>query len=309
MPILPFVLGIGLLAAAPAPAAAQAVFRAGIDLVSLGVTVTDRRGTLITDLQVSDFEVLEGGAPQRIEYFAAGLAEGELRPELHLGLLLDTSGSMVDDMHLARTAAIKFLNRFEEADDITLVDFDTEVRVARYGQADFPRLVERIRNRKPDGWTALYDALGVYLDGAFDQDGRKILVLYTDGDDTRSNLSFSETLDLLKASDATLYVVGLFGRQSLSRTQQDRIRLTQLAETTGGQAYFPTAVDQLDEVYQKIYDEVTARYTLGYTSTNRLEDGSWREIEIRLTRPELKGAKIRARKGYYAPYRQASGPP
>lgn len=309
MPVLPLVLALGLLVAAPAPAAAQAVFRAGIDLVSLGVTVTDRRGALITDLQVSDFEVLEGGAPQRIEYFAAGLAEGELRPELHLGLLLDTSGSMVDDMHLARTAAIRFLNRFEEADDITLVDFDTEVRVARYGQADFPRLVERIRNRKPDGWTALYDALGVYLDGAFDQDGRKILVLYTDGDDTRSNLSFSETLDLLKASDATLYVVGLFGRQSLSRTQQDRIRLTQLAETTGGLAYFPTAVDQLDEVYQKIYDEVTARYTLGYTSTNRLEDGSWREIEIRLTRPELKGAKIRARKGYYAPYRQASGPP
>ena len=78
---------------------------------------------------------------------------------------------MEADLKLSRSAAIKFLNTLPEAEDITLVDFDTEVRVARYGQRDFARLVERIRSRKPDGWTALYDALGVYLDGA-DTPGR-----------------------------------------------------------------------------------------------------------------------------------------
>ena len=82
--------------------------------------------------------------------------------------MLDTSGSMEADLKLARSAAIKFLNLLPEAEDITLVDFDTEVRVTRYPQRDFARLVERIRMRKSDGWTALYDALGVYLDGADD---------------------------------------------------------------------------------------------------------------------------------------------
>ena len=128
---------------------------------------------------------------------------------MHLGLMLDTSGSMEADLKLARSAAIKFLNLLPEAEDITLVDFDTEVRVTRYPQRDFARLVERIRQRKPDGWTALYDALGDYLDGAGQQDGRKVLVMYTDGGDTRSALSFSETLTLLKASQVTVYAVGL----------------------------------------------------------------------------------------------------
>lgn len=307
MPLACVVVALVAVLLVPAPALAQAVFRSGIDLVSLGVTVTDRRGSLVSDLTIHDFEVLEAGTRQRLEYFASGLADGEMRPELHLGLLLDTSGSMVNEMHLARTAAIKFLNRFEDADDMTLVDFDTEVRVARYGQADFPRLVERIRSRKPDGWTALYDAIGVYLDGASTQDGRKILVLYTDGDDTRSNMTFSETIELLRASDVTMYVVGLFGRRLPN--PQERARLSQLAEVTGGLAYFPAAASQLDEVYDKIVEEVSARYTLGYRSSNRVEDGAWRAVEIRLTRPDLQGAKIRARKGYFAPYRPASGLP
>ena len=96
---------------------------------------------------------------------------------------------MEEDLAFARSAAIKFLNTLHDARDITLVDFDTEVRVARFGQSEFPRLVERIRTRKADGYTALYDALGVYLDGASSQDGRKILVLYTDGGDNASSIT------------------------------------------------------------------------------------------------------------------------
>jgi VWFA-related protein len=160
----------------------QPTFRASVDLVHFGVTVTDRRGNFLTDLNAADFEIIEEGQKQTLRLFARGDTtvgllgagdrdEGALRQELHIGLLLDTSGSMTEDLKLARSAAIKFLNMLPEADDMTLVDFDTEVRVAKYGQKDFPRLVERIRQRKADGWTALYDAVGVYLDGAHDDKG------------------------------------------------------------------------------------------------------------------------------------------
>jgi Ca-activated chloride channel family protein len=199
-----------------APQAPQ-VFRAGVDVTTFGVTVTDRKGNIVTDLTRDDFHIVEDGKPQTIRYFARG--EGETQPELHLGLMLDASGSMQNDMKLAQSAAIKFLNMLPSAEDITLVDFDTRVRITQYPQRDFARLVERIRQRKPDGWTALYDALGTYLDGAQQQDGRKILVMYTDGGDTRSALRFGETLDLLKASQVTVYAIGLVDNTGGARAQ------------------------------------------------------------------------------------------
>ena len=139
---------------------------------------------------------------------------------LHLGLTLDTSGSMERDIHDVRTAVIKFLNANTSAIDFTLVDFDTEVRVARYGADEIERLIERIRRRKPDGWTALFDAVGVYLNGVGPLDGQKIMLLYTDGGDTRSELTFSDLIDLLKSSDVTVYAIGYLENQSSSaRTQ------------------------------------------------------------------------------------------
>src|SRR5688500_15438460 len=142
----------------------QQVFRAGVDLTTFGVTVTDRKGNIVTDLAKDDFQILEDGKPQTIQYFARG--EGDTGPAMHLGLMLDASGSMQSDMKLAQSAAIKFLNMLPAAEDITLVDFDTQVRITRYPQRDFARLVERIRQRKPEGWTALSDALRTHLDGA-----------------------------------------------------------------------------------------------------------------------------------------------
>jgi Ca-activated chloride channel family protein len=301
---------IALVLAAAAEAPAQPVFRVGVDLVSVGVTVVDRKGTLIADLTRDDFRIVENGAPQEISHFTQGTSgdDGDGDVPLHLGLLFDTSGSMVEDLQMSRTAAVKFLNTLPRAEDITLVDFDTEVRVARYGQADFARLVERIRNRKPDGWTALYDALGVYLDGANGDTGQKTLVLYTDGGDTRSAMSFGDLVDLLKASDVTVYAIGFLEHQSSSTKSEQRMKLQQIAELTGGQAFFPMSVKQLDEIYAKILDEMKARYTLGYASTDARQDGAWREVEITLLRHDLKGARIRTRKGYFAPYSEAHKP-
>lgn len=303
--ILPILVGLGLVVTSGL-AEAQPVYRTGVELVHFGVTVVDRRGTPVSGLTVDDFEVVERGTPQPIWYFAQGDAD-DARP-LHLGLLFDCSGSMTEDLSFSRSAAIKFLNTQERAEDITLVDFDTEVRAARFGPRDFPRLVERLRSRRPDGWTALYDALGVYLDGSQDQTGQKVLVIYTDGGDTSSTMSFAEALSLIKASDVTVYAVGFLEHQSSSSRMEQRLRLQQLAESTGGQAIFPMSIKQLDEAYDKIFQELNARYTLGYVSTDRRADGAWREVEIRLTRPELKGVKVRTRRGYFAPYRPGSQP-
>jgi len=215
-------------------------------------------------------------------------------------LLFDTSGSMTEDIKLSRSAAVKFLNTLSDAKDMTLVDFDTEVRVAKYGQKDFPRMVERIRGRTPDGETALYDAMGVYLDGASEDEGRKILVLYTDGGDTHSTISFGDLMTLIRASDVTVYSVG-FLEHSRGRIEE-RAHLMQIAEATGGQAFFPSTMKDIDASYDKVVAQIRAQYSLGYTSTNTKQDGAWRKVEIRVTRPDLKGSKILARRGYFAPY-------
>ncbi len=300
--ILVALVAMSVWAVAVQRAQAQSLFRSGVDVVDFGVTVTDSDGDLVTDLTAEDFEVVEEGERQQISYFARGGVQTEFLPPLHIGLLFDTSGSMEGDLKLAKSGAIRFLNTLIDAVDITLVDFDTEVRVARYGQADFPRLVERIRMREPEGFTALYDALGVYLDGATTQDGRKILVVFSDGGDTRSALSLTDTLDLLKASDVTLYAIGFLGHQPRSWRMPLRTSLHRLAEVTGGKAFFPRSMDDLAEAYDEVVAEIEAQYSLGFVPAELRTDGSWRDVEIRLTRDDLKKSKIRARKGYFAPY-------
>jgi VWFA-related protein len=194
-------------------AAQQApVFRAGVDLVNLGVTVTDRKGNLMTDLTQADFEIYEDGKKQTLRYFAGGSAENV--PPMHLGLLLDVSESMGEDMSFTKTAAVRFLNTLIDAVDVTVVDFDTEVRSARFSQAELARLIERIRQKKAKGDTALHDAIATYLDGASGQDGRRIMLLYTDGGHTRSSIPLGDLIDLLKVSDVTAYPIGEFEPES-----------------------------------------------------------------------------------------------
>jgi Ca-activated chloride channel homolog len=298
------VLVLSLTVAATALSAAQKTFRTEVNLVHFSVVVTDKSGSPITGLAPDDFEIVEAGKPQAIKFFAAGNPEDA--PALHIGFLLDTSGSMGEDIKDVRTAAIKFLNTMDHAVDITLVDFDTEVRIARYPESAYARLVERIRSRKPDGYTALYDALGVYLNSASVQDGQKILIMYTDGGDTRSALDHGAVLDLLRASDVTVYVVGYLEHQSPSARTAQRQQLERFAAMTGGQALFPTSIKEVEKMYEKIEREIGARYSVAYISTDVRENGAWREVDIRLKRPDLKGARLRTRDGYFAPLRKGS---
>jgi Ca-activated chloride channel homolog len=282
----------------------QAVFRAETDLASFGVTVTDKRGNFLTDLTTEDFEVLEDGKPQTLKYFIRG-QQTEAALELHIGIMFDTSGSMQSDIATARTAAIKFLNALPEAKDITLVDFDSEVRLAKFSQQDFPRLVERIRSRKPDGYTAMYDALGQYVTAADDQNGRKVLIVFSDGGDTRSALGFTDVLTLLRGSDVTVYPIGFMQNQSTANRSQLQMRLGRFAEESGGEAFFPLSMKEIEAAYERILTQVRAQYTLGYVSTNTTQDGRWRKVEIKVRRPELKSSRIQTRKGYFAPYTPA----
>jgi Ca-activated chloride channel homolog len=283
------------------------VFRTGVDLVNVGVTVTDKRGVLATDLVADDFEIYEDGKKQAIRFFAAG-DRSETAPALHLGLLLDVSGSMNEDIGFTKTAAIKFLNTLTDAVDITVLDFDTEVRAARYSQAEFVRLIERIRQQKARGFTALYDAVGMYLHGAAEQDGRSIMLLYTDGGDTRSSLSLAELMDLLKASSVTVYPIGALEHQSASVRTEQRMLLQRIAEVTGGQAFFPASVKELDSMYEKVVAEIRAQYTIGYLSTNPKTDGAWRKVDVKIVRRDGKELRTRSRTGYFARFKKRDPP-
>lgn len=300
MPRRALITGAVALAWTTATMAQQQVFRSGTELAGFGVTVTDRRGNFVTDLKPDEVEVLEDGVSQNIQLFVRG-DESDATPDLHIGLLFDTSGSMGDDISLARSAAIKFLNTLTEAKDMTLVDFDTEIRIAKYEQASFPRMVERIRARKPDGMTAMYDALGAYLTGASEESGRKILVLFTDGGDTRSRTTFGKMMQMLRASDVTVYAIGFLQHQPMAARGEQRQRLTQIASEAAGEAFFPTEMKHIEEAYAKILKQIGAQYTLGYVSTNTRPDGRWRKVEIRVRRPDLQGARVQSRKGYFAP--------
>ena len=209
---------------------------------------------------------------------------------------------MADDIKDARTAAVKFVNALDRAADVTLVDFDTQVRVARFGRTTTRVSSSASAARKPDGWTALYDAIGVYLNGAQSQDGQKVLVLYTDGGDTTQLLTFHDMLDLLQGVRRHGLRHRLHGAPGQRRLQQ-RMR----ARAGGGRdrrpGVLPGVAKDLDGVFEKIRPSSTRGIHLGYSSTDTRTDGAWRRREIKLLRPDLKGVKLRTRAGYFAPYK------
>jgi Ca-activated chloride channel family protein len=300
--ILVLIVGTCLL---PPVVATQQVFRAATDVVSLPVTVTGRGDTLVTDLRRDQFEVLEDGKPQTLTYFATGASPDV---PLHLGLLLDTSGSMQKDLAGAATAAIRFVNTLEEARDVTFVDFADEVRVSRFSPGSYSHLFERIRGNKADGYTALYDAVAMYLASAEEQDGQKVLLLYTDGADSRSETTFGELVEMLRLSQVMVYVIGYLENQSSTERSIQQMRMNDVARQTGGHAFYPAGgrngnKDEIDRIYARILEELKSRYTLGYVSTNPRADGTYRKVQVKVNAPGVQGLKVRTRPGYFAPNR------
>jgi VWFA-related protein len=284
----------GLLAAAPH---AQ-VFHSAADVVRVPVIVAQRNGTPARGLRTGDFEIREDGRVQRIAYFAEG-APGEALP-LHLGLLLDTSESMERDLPDAMKAAIRFVNAVDESVDVTLVQFDSTISVGRFAPANYPLLFERIRRHRATGMTALYDAVAVYLQDALAQDGQHVLIMHTDGGDSSSTIDMSQLIDLLRLSTSVIvYPIGYLGHQSSTVRVQQQMRLSQIALETGGQAFFPESMKEIDAIYDRILNELTSRYTLGYVSSDPTADGRFRKLEVKVLTG--KGLETRARSGYFAP--------
>jgi len=281
-------------------APAQFSYKTDVVVAGFAVTVTDREGALIHDLQKDDFEVKEDGTPQAVTYFSSASIEDAI--PLHIGLLFDTSESMERDLSFSRNAAIKFLKLFPRAVDFTLVEFSDDVRAATFTRSEFPRLVERIRSGKARGRTSLYDAVTIYLGSAFDQTGRKVLVIYTDGDDTSSSRTWDELLRTLRTSDATVFPIGLFTGRASGRSMLQS-RLTEIARLTGGRAVFPGSMKELDPMYNSIAEAIHGQYLLGYVPTNTQRDGKWRKVDIKLKKPSSARLQIRTREGYFAPAR------
>jgi Ca-activated chloride channel homolog len=272
------------------------VIRAGIDLVQFDIAVTDRRGAIVGGLTADDFEVVENGRRQTVSVFAGG---GEEQPaDLQMGILLDLSSSMASRLPLLRDATIEVLNRLPEAIDYTLVEVGNDARRSRFTRREFGALVERVRRLKPNetASTALWDGLRSYLAEAVDQPGRRVLVAFTDGSDTASMATFEQVLRAARGSGVTLFFVDFSGVSSTTPA----LRLRRIADETGGLTMFPYGREQIEEVRRRIVSEVRSRYSLGYISTDPSQDGRWREVKIRLVRPEHRDLDVRAREGYFA---------
>jgi Ca-activated chloride channel homolog len=281
--------------------ATQPVFSAGTDIVNVTITVRDAQGRLVSDLARADFAIQEDGRPQAIQVFARAVEPGhDDTLALDLGLLLDTSESMIKMLRLSQEAAVRFLQSIPRARDLITIFFDEDIRLSRYDSENQQGLIERIETIKGGGWTALYDAIAVYLVRVQDSSGRKVLVLFTDGEDSRSAIPLGDLLQSIRSSAVTIYPIGIMGGfpSGSARLIQSRAFLQQIADITGGQLFTPSTSKDLGGIYQKILDELSAQYVIGFVSDNPRQDGKFRKLKVDVRRDRM---KVRHRTGYFAP--------
>jgi Ca-activated chloride channel family protein len=288
----------------PAQAADQPIFRAGVEVVSLNVTVTERDGKFVTGLAKESFSVFEDGVKQDIIFFS-----GTALPTA-LGLLIDTSASMNDKMAITQQAAIGFVDRMHAEDVLTIVDFDSRAEILQGFTAERASLAAAIKRTTAGGSTSLYNAVYIALNefkkiraaNTQQEVRRQAIVVLSDGEDTSSLVPFEEVLELAKRSEVAIYAIGLKdpgakGRPMGGFSESDFV-LKQFAQETGGKAFFPTDADALPAIYAAVADELAAQYTVGYASRNQRRDGRWRRIVVRVERPNT---IARTKQGYYAP--------
>ena len=291
-------------------------FETRVDMVSVPVAVTDNEGNFVKGLTAADFKLYEDGKEQEISLFARGLEESwvgmapamkeELSGKQVMGMILDASGSMEDQMDLVQSAALKFLDNIPRTEHLLLLDFDENMRLSEYSSDDQRQIAERVYEVEAEGWTALYDAVATVLDRIHYDDGRKTLVVFSDGVDSRSTLSMAECFDVVRASAVTIHSIqfgGGVGRNAVRDFEQGRF-LREIAGLSGGSYAVATSLEHLDEFYDRILDELFSQYTLGYVSTNTQIDGRYRKIKVEVTR---EGVEVRAREGYTGPLVEAKG--
>ena len=300
---------------AASPAAGQdpkPVYPASLEEVHVALSVRDGKGKVVTDLQAADFEVTEDDRPQQILLFARGVDEGKDTAEarealaLDLGLLLDTSESMLKELKLSQQAATRFLEAIPRARELYTIFFDEDIRLSRYDSENQQGLFDRFHKQKGGGSTALYDAIAVYLSRVQDGHGRKVLVLFSDGEDTRSTTPFSELLKLVRSSRVTIYAIAFGINSGSGRAVRPRAVLNQLATMTGGQVFTPTMARDLPQIYDRILEDLAAQFVIGYVSDNPARDDKFRKIKVTVKKPDI---TVRHRSGYTRREVEATPPP
>jgi Ca-activated chloride channel family protein len=300
-------LGAALAAAAPTPAPAQArtqppTFGTGIEIINLSLSVTDARNNFVTDLAEKDFAVFEDGIRQDLSLFTH-----ENLP-ISLVLMIDTSASMEEKLATAQAAAIRFTKTLRPQDLAQVVQFNDRSTTLQPFTNDQAALEAAIRRTEASGPTALHNSLYVAIkdlmrDKKAAELRRRAIVLLSDGEDTASLVTDDQVLELARKSEINIYAISLRANRPQDRTRQAfsqaEYLINALTRDTGGRAYFPTSLGELDSVYDRIAEELRTLYSVGYVSSNARRDGKWRRIVVRVA--DREGLTIRHKLGYYAP--------
>lgn len=283
------------------PAAAQEpgsdnTLRVDVKLVNVFVTVTDKTGAPVGSLTKDNFKLFEDGVPQNISVFAR---ESEL--PLSIVLAIDTSLSTRKDLKLEIQSARKFSHDIlRQQDALALYQFSEIVEELVPFTSDVTRIdrgIDRVHVRSA---TALYDAIYLGADALMKRQGRKVMVLITDGGDTVSQVKYAEALREAQIAEAIVYpIIVVPIEASAGRDLGGEHALIQIARDTGGKFYYASSLNQLDEAFRRISDELRTQYLLAYYPARRLANSDFRKIDVEINSPEVDELRGRHRSGYY----------
>jgi Ca-activated chloride channel family protein len=266
--------------------------------VNILFTVTDKKGRFVTNLGKDDFDVIENKKPQTIQQFTA---ESDL--PLRLAVLVDTSNSIREQFRFEQQAAIRFIQSVvrPREDRLMLVSFDSAAEMVSDLTDDLKKLEEGVKSMRPGGGTALYDAIyfackeKLMMDQPRDK-FRRAMIVISDGEDTESRVSRDQALEMAQKADVVVYAIST----NITREDKDGDKvLRYLTEETGGQAFFPFKIEDLDQSFENIANELRHQYNIFYRPEPLKADGLYHPVTVK---PRgRKDLVIRARKGYYAP--------
>jgi Ca-activated chloride channel family protein len=271
------------------------VFRSGAELVDLYVTATDRNGRLVANLLQEDFEVLDEGRAQDILLF-----ENEVRP-ITVVVMLDTSASMTPSLDLLLAGAEQFIIRMLPDDRGKVGAFNDKIQILPESEftGDRDALIRELDRLQFGNPTRLYDAIGASIESLHGVEGRKVVLVFTDGEDTQHEIGWREVLEMARTEEVMIYTIGLesnyFNGLRQVRSRPDG-RLKTFAEDTGGGYFELKSSDDLGPTFTRVAQELHSQYVLGFTPSVR--DGKLHELEVRVMQ---QGTTARARRTYIAP--------
>src|SRR5689334_20579727 len=267
-----------------------------VDLVLVNASVSDSKGRMVTGLQQGNFRLWEDKVEQKVEYFSS--EDGPMS----IGLIFDATGSMQDKISRSRDAALSFLKTGNPEDEFFLVTFSQSPRLADGFTTDISRLQNHMIFTPAKGLTPLYDAVYLGLETMKSaRNKRKALLLITDGEDNHSRYSFGDIKEFVKEQDVQIFIIGIVNPSGeLGSDPGGRLIIEDLAQISGGQAFFPDSADELEDICDKIALELRNQYVLGYHSTNETKDGKWRKIRVKINPPKgVPNLSVHGKSGYY----------